>query len=81
MRKSQATGEYDVATMIPIDAPTDIDGRTLQAPLYESEIFGEMSCMNRTPRSAMVTIEDDCYLLEMLRNVLDMLQRDPTFRK
>ena len=28
-----------------------------------------------------MTIEQDCYLLEMLRNVLDMLQRDPTFRK
>jgi len=65
---------------VPTDGPTDIDTGTMEAPLHEGDIFGEMSCINRAPRSATVTIEQDCYLLEMLRNVLDMLQRDKSFR-
>ncbi|MFT5324401.1 MAG: Fe-S-cluster-containing hydrogenase component 2/CRP-like cAMP-binding protein [Planctomycetaceae bacterium] len=68
-------------TSIPIDGPADIDGSTKQAPLHESELFGEMSCMNRAPRSATVVAEEDCYMLEMLRNVLDMLHSDPTYKK
>jgi Fe-S-cluster-containing hydrogenase component 2/CRP-like cAMP-binding protein len=66
---------------IPIDGPSDIDAATKKAPLYESELFGEMSCMNRAPRSATVVAEEDCYLLEMLRNVLDMLHNDPVYKK
>ncbi|MBT4866294.1 MAG: 4Fe-4S dicluster domain-containing protein, partial [Planctomycetaceae bacterium] len=65
---------------VPTDGPTDIDTDTMEAPMHEGDIFGEMSCINRAPRSATVTIEQDCYLLEMLRNVLDMLQRDKSFR-
>lgn len=66
---------------IPIDGPSDIDAATKKAPLHESELFGEMSCMNRAPRSATVVAEEDCYLLEMLRNVLDMLHNDPVYKK
>jgi Fe-S-cluster-containing dehydrogenase component/CRP-like cAMP-binding protein len=65
---------------IPIDGPADINSRTKQAPLYEGELFGEMSCMNRAPRSATVIAAEDCYLLEMLRNVLDMLHNDPQYK-
>ena len=49
--------------------------------MHEGELLGEMSCMNRAPRSATVLAEDDCYMLEMLRNVLDMLQKDPVYKK
>jgi Fe-S-cluster-containing dehydrogenase component/CRP-like cAMP-binding protein len=66
---------------IPIDGPSDIDSTTKKAPLHEGELFGEMSCMNRAPRSATVMAEEDCYMLEMLRNVLDMLHNDPVYRK
>ncbi|MDA1165133.1 MAG: 4Fe-4S binding protein [Planctomycetota bacterium] len=66
---------------IPIDGPSDIDSTTKKAPLHEGELFGEMSCMNRAPRSATVMAEVDCYMLEMLRNVLDMLHNDPVYRK
>lgn len=66
---------------IPIDGPSDIDAATKRAPLHESELFGEMSCMNRAPRSATVVAEEDCYLIEMLRNVLDMLHNDPVYKK
>ncbi|NQV25246.1 MAG: 4Fe-4S dicluster domain-containing protein [Rhodopirellula sp.] len=68
-------------TSIPIDGPSDIDAATKKAPLHESELFGEMSCMNRAPRSATVVAEEDCYMLEMLRNVLDMLHSDPAYKE
>jgi Fe-S-cluster-containing dehydrogenase component/CRP-like cAMP-binding protein len=67
--------------MIPIDGPADIDASTKKAPLHQSELFGEMSCMNRAPRSATVVAEEECYTLEMLRNVLDMLHNDPVYKK
>lgn len=66
---------------IPIDGPADMDANTRRIPLHESELFGEMSCMNRAPRSATVVADRDCYMLEMLRNVLDMLHKDPVYQK
>src|SRR5258705_6240337 len=39
-----------------------------------------MTCMNYYPRSATVRAKTDCVMLEMLRNVLDILQRNKTFR-
>lgn len=78
-RRSQPAADL-LPRSVPTDGPTDIDTNTMEAPMHEGDIFGEMSCINRAPRSATVTIEEDCYLLEMLRNVLDMLQRDKSFR-
>ena len=40
-----------------------------------------MSCFYRTPRSATVVAERDCYMLEMLRNILDQLKKDAKFKK
>jgi len=40
-----------------------------------------MSCLKRTPRSATVVAERDCYVVEMLRNVLDQLKKDPKFKE
>ena len=36
--------------------------------------------MSYYPRSATVRAKTDCVMLEMLRNVLDILQRNKTFR-
>ncbi len=44
-----------------------------RATLAEGELFGEMSCLYRTPRSATVIAAEDCYALEMLRNLLDSM--------
>jgi CRP-like cAMP-binding protein len=66
---------------IPIDGPTDIDTKTLTARMYEGELFGEMSCINRAPRSATIVVERECYLLELLRNVLDILHGDPGYQQ
>jgi Fe-S-cluster-containing dehydrogenase component len=43
------------------------------AVMGEGELFGEMSCLYRTPRSATVVAEQDCYAIEMLRNILDKM--------
>jgi Fe-S-cluster-containing dehydrogenase component/CRP-like cAMP-binding protein len=54
----------------------------------EGELFGEMSCLYRVPRSATVRAERACYVLEFLRNVLDKIntgsfrnQLDEIYRK
>jgi Fe-S-cluster-containing hydrogenase component 2 len=66
---------------IPIDAPVGVDYETRRASLSAGELFGEMSCLYRTPRSATVVAERDCYVVEMLRNVLDQLKKDPKFKE
>ncbi len=66
---------------IPIDGPADMDVKTRRIALHEGELFGEMSCMNRAPRSATIVADRDCYMLEMLRNVLDMLHKDERYKK
>jgi CRP-like cAMP-binding protein/formate hydrogenlyase subunit 6/NADH:ubiquinone oxidoreductase subunit I len=65
---------------IPIDAPVDLDYRNPIAELGPGELFGEMTCMSYYPRSATVRASTDCVMLEMLRNVLDIMQRNKTFR-
>lgn len=65
---------------IAIDG-ADVSVETKMAPLHEGDLFGEMSCINRAPRSATVVADDECYMLEMLRNVLDMLHSDPAYKE
>jgi Fe-S-cluster-containing hydrogenase component 2/CRP-like cAMP-binding protein len=78
--KGPDVGESQRPLSIPIDAPTMVDAETLQAPMFEGELFGEMSCLYGTPRSATITADCDCYALEMLRNILDQLQKDPQYK-
>jgi len=67
---------------ILVDAPTDLKrSQGFSAVLHETNLFGEMSCLNRTPRSATVVASRDCYMLEMLRSVLDSLNKDPKFKE
>jgi Fe-S-cluster-containing hydrogenase component 2 len=65
---------------IRIDAPTDIDYETMKAPLSEGELFGEISCRHGTPRSATIIADHDCFMLEMLRNILDQVQKDAAYK-
>jgi CRP-like cAMP-binding protein len=65
---------------IPIDGPADIPYDSLQAAMYEGELFGEMSCLYGTPRSATIVADRDCYLLEMLRNLVDAIAGDKGFK-
>jgi CRP-like cAMP-binding protein len=66
---------------IAIDGPTEIDANTLDAPLNEGDVFGEMSCLTGSPRSGTITADRDCYMLEMLRVVLDQMRRDAGYRE
>lgn len=65
---------------IPIDAPVDLPYDDPIAQLGPGELFGEMTCMSFHPRSATVRARTDVVVLEMLRNVLDILQKNKTFR-
>ena len=46
------------------------------AELGPGDLFGEMTCMSLYPRSATVRAATDCTMYEMLRNVLDIMQRN-----
>jgi CRP-like cAMP-binding protein/Fe-S-cluster-containing dehydrogenase component len=65
---------------IPIDAPVDLAYGNPVAELGPGDLFGEMTCMNFYPRSATVRAETDVVAYEMLRNVLDILLKNKTFR-
>jgi CRP-like cAMP-binding protein/Fe-S-cluster-containing hydrogenase component 2 len=65
---------------IPIDAPTDLAYDNRVAFLGQGELFGEMSCMSFYPRSATVRAVEETEVLEMLRNVLHMLQKNKRFK-
>ncbi len=66
---------------IPNDGPQDIDYATRKAPMREGDVFGEMSCMTLAPRSASIVVDEDCYMVEFLRNIFDQMQRDPGYRQ
>jgi len=72
--------EESTRAFIPIDASVDLPYGSPVAELVLGDLFGEMTCMNYYPRSATVRAKTDCVMLEMLRNVLDILQRNKTFR-
>jgi len=65
---------------IPIDASVDLAYGNPVAELGPGDLFGEMTCMNFYPRSATVRAESDVVAYEMLRNVLDIMMKNKTFR-
>jgi len=75
-REEENTGRK----FIYIDAPVDLEYDHPVAKLHAGDLFGEMTCMNFYPRSATVVAAEDVVCLEMLRNVLDVLQKNKTFR-
>lgn len=66
---------------ISIDAPVDLSYDNPLATLGPSDLFGEMTCLSFYPRSATVRAATKLVVLEMLRNMLDLLRRNPAFRK
>ena len=65
---------------IPIDASVDLSYENPVAELGPGDLFGEMTCMNFYPRSATVRAETDVVAYEMLRNVLDIMMKNKSFR-
>jgi len=72
--------EESTRRSIPIDAPVDLPYDNPVATLGPGDLFGEMTCMSLYPRSATVRAATDCVMLEMLRNVLDIIQRNKTLK-
>ncbi len=79
-REEDRRSEESDRPFIPIDASVDLPYDRPLAELGPGEMFGEMTCMSYYPRSATVRAQTNCVMLEMLRNVLDILQRNKTFR-
>jgi CRP-like cAMP-binding protein/Fe-S-cluster-containing hydrogenase component 2/sulfur carrier protein ThiS len=65
---------------IPIDASIDLSYSKPTAQLGAGELFGEMTCLSYYPRSATVRAAEPTVVLEMLRNVLQILLRNKSFR-
>jgi CRP-like cAMP-binding protein/Pyruvate/2-oxoacid:ferredoxin oxidoreductase delta subunit len=72
-------GENDRRS-IPIDGPVDLPYDNPVAEFGPGDLFGEMTCMSQYPRSATVQAATDCTMYEMLRNVLDIMLRNPALK-
>jgi CRP-like cAMP-binding protein/Fe-S-cluster-containing dehydrogenase component/ferredoxin len=79
-KEHQRDEENTVRKYIQIDAPVDLEYDHPVAQLHAGDLFGEMTCMSFYPRSATVVAAEEVVCLEMLRNVLDVLQKNKTFR-
>lgn len=79
-KEHQREEENTQRKYIHIDAPVDLEYDHPVAQLQEGDLFGEMTCMSFYPRSATVRAAEDTVCLEMLRNVLDVMQKNKTFR-
>ena len=79
-RQEHTRSEETSKRWIPIDAPVDLPYDNPIAQIGAGELFGEMTCMSFHPRSATVRAKTKVVVLEMLRNVLDILQKNKTFR-
>jgi CRP-like cAMP-binding protein/NAD-dependent dihydropyrimidine dehydrogenase PreA subunit/ferredoxin len=79
-RQQERREEEGTRSSIPIDASVDLPYDNPIATLGPGDLFGEMTCMNLYPRSATVRAATDCVMFEMLRNVLDIIQRNKTLK-
>jgi CRP-like cAMP-binding protein/Fe-S-cluster-containing hydrogenase component 2 len=79
-RIEHTRAEESIRRFIPIDAPVDLPYDQPLAEMGAGDLFGEMTCMSFHPRSATVRAKTEVVVLEMLRNVLDILQKNKTFR-
>lgn len=66
-------------TSSPIVRDDDLGARV--AYLREGELFGEVSCFHHVPRNATIRALDDCYVIEMVRNVLEIALDNPRFKE
>jgi Fe-S-cluster-containing hydrogenase component 2/CRP-like cAMP-binding protein len=74
-------GASEGQRFIAVDAGTTLAYGTRKATLEPGALFGQWSCIYGTPRSATVVAQRHCYVLEMLRNVLDSILGDKQFQE
>jgi Fe-S-cluster-containing hydrogenase component 2/CRP-like cAMP-binding protein len=71
----------DRPSSLPFDGPRDVNAATGETRLCEGDLFGEMACRNRQPRSASIRALRDGYLLEFLSHILKKIEDDAAYRK
>lgn len=70
------------ATVVDVEVPlTEQDDGTAVGHIREGELFGEASCFTHAPRSATIRATDDCWVIEVLRNVLEIVLENERFRE
>jgi len=79
-KEDRRPDENMTKTYISIDAPVELSYDRPVAQLGPGDLFGEMTCMSFYPRSATARASSRVVVLEMLRNVLDVLQKNKSFR-
>lgn len=67
--------EEEFRRYIPIDAPIDLAMDEPVGQLHDGDLFGEMTCLSFYPRSATVRAVTACEMLEMERNLLELLKK------
>src|SRR6267142_2227823 len=73
--------EHLQRTYVPVDSGVELSLDQPEKQLHPGALFGEMSCLNAYPHSSTARAATDCVVLEMRRNVVDMLRRSKTFRE
>ncbi len=81
IRGKKSAGSTLRPTHITMDAPRDADHESRVAYIMEGELFGEMSCRTGMPRSGTIIAEKDGFSLEILRSILDVIDKDPGYRE
>ena len=81
-RTEKPRSEERAGAVIPIDTSGgDLTYGNLVAQVGEGDLIGEAACLNFQPRAATVrAASDEVIVIEMLRNVLDMLRKTREFR-
>jgi CRP-like cAMP-binding protein/Fe-S-cluster-containing hydrogenase component 2 len=74
------TADEAPPAFIPVDASVDVAYDTRVARLGPGELFGEMTCLSKYPRSATVRATQETEVLEMFANVLYMLRKNKRFK-
>lgn len=80
-RKLSGWQKRVASALVPIDASVDLSYGKLAATLKTGDLFGEMSCLSRAPRSATAIARTDCVVLEILRAMYDKLLASKTFKQ
>ena len=79
-RQEHTRSEETSKRWIPSTPPWTCRTTTRSRRSGPGNFFGEMTCMSFHPRSATAWAKTKVIVLEMLRNVLDILQKNKTFR-
>ncbi|MEQ9617355.1 MAG: cyclic nucleotide-binding domain-containing protein [Phycisphaerales bacterium] len=79
-RKLSPVRKHIAGALVPVDASVDLEYGTLTAQMTEGDVFGEMSCLDLAPRSATVVASEPCVMLEILRNMYEVLQKSKIFK-